>query len=56
MKPMLMTLIASLFASPVLAHPGAHLHPHGSSSTGLILGLGVLSLVIAVTLALKVRK
>ena len=45
-------LPAVLFATPALAHPGAHVHPHG----GDIWLVAALVLVAATVLAVKLRK
>ncbi|KFE36214.1 peptidase M23 [Thioclava atlantica] len=39
MKSLSLTLAALLVASPALAHPGGHMHPHGIG-TVVALGLG----------------
>ncbi|MCB1339611.1 MAG: hypothetical protein KDK24_00785 [Pseudooceanicola sp.] len=39
-----LALFATLTASPALAHPGAHLHPHGSGDwLAVAMGLAVLA-------------
>ena len=45
-------LPAILFATPALAHPGAHVHPHG----GDIWLIAALVLVAGTLLAVKLRK
>jgi hypothetical protein len=54
MKPVFVALVPGLAASPALAHSGAHLHPH--SVEGWIVGLAVLVIATAATLAVKARK
>ncbi|GHF40983.1 hypothetical protein [Seohaeicola zhoushanensis] len=39
-----LALLAGLAATPALAHPGAHLHPHGSGDwLALVMGLAVVA-------------
>lgn len=54
MKPILVAIVPGLAAVPALAHSGAHVHPH--SAEGWIVGLGLLLIGAAATLALKARK
>lgn len=42
MKHLLLPL-AALAASPVFAHPGAHVHPHAESAVPVLLGLAVIA-------------
>ena len=44
----------ALLASPAIAHPGAHLHPH--SVEGWVVGLGLLAIVAASAIAIRARK
>lgn len=54
MKSVLTALLPGLFATPLLAHSGAHMHPH--SIEGWIVGLGILVLGCVAAIALKARK
>ncbi|MFC4667895.1 hypothetical protein ACFO5X_04960 [Seohaeicola nanhaiensis] len=39
-----LALLAGLAATPALAHPGAHLHPHGSGDwLAVVMGLVVIA-------------
>ena len=44
----------ALFATPVLAHPGAHLH--AQDATQLIIGLALLTIVVARVVAVRVHQ
>ena len=43
MKKIFSTLVLLSAATPVLAHPGAHVHPHADSGVPLLLGLIVVA-------------
>ncbi len=47
------TLPILLFASPALAHSGAHMHPH--SVEGWVVGLGLLAFGVATGIAIRNR-
>lgn len=42
MKNLLLAL-ATFAASPALAHPGAHVHPHAESAVPVLLGIAVIA-------------
>ncbi|MDJ0822885.1 MAG: hypothetical protein QNJ09_13880 [Paracoccaceae bacterium] len=44
----------AFLASPAVAHPGAHMHPH--SVEGWVVGLGLLAILSATVIALRARK
>ncbi|MDA7423840.1 hypothetical protein [Thalassococcus lentus] len=54
MKIKALALLASFAASPAVAHPGAHMHPH--SVEGWVVGLGILAMLGAGVVALRARK
>jgi hypothetical protein len=43
MKKLLSTLAAALIAAPALAHPGAHVHPHGDVAVPVLAGLALVA-------------
>lgn len=41
MTRLMIAVTASLFATPVLAHDGPHLHPHGAELAWSLLAMGL---------------
>ena len=57
MKTLIVTTLASLTAVPALAHPGAHMHPHGQEpSLLLLMGLGFVLTAAAIAVKRALSK
>ncbi|MEE4189406.1 MAG: hypothetical protein V2I76_13280 [Roseobacter sp.] len=48
MKKLLPTLAALIVATPALAHPGAHIHPHAETSLPVLAGLAIIAVAAVV--------
>lgn len=46
-------VIAVGSASPALAHPGAHIHPHGESLLPVLAGLAIIALAAIVAMRMR---
>ena len=56
MKAAILTSLGALAASPALAHPGLHLHPHGISAGWIVVAAVLVAAPLAGPVLKRVRK